>query len=123
MPMRFGYVPAPWALNDKDHDEDGNDGIYEGGTSFPLTCPSEVWNGAVSSISSLDGGWQQTAQVIPPPLMTLDAAACSSYATLDRSLLVARYSGKANHSFDVGTVLADGEKNCYYSLEEYLILL
>ncbi len=109
--MRFGYVPDPWALNDKDHDEDGNIGPYEGGSPFLFACPSEVRNGPLSSSSSLDGEWQQTSQGITPHLMTLDAAACSSYATLDRSLLVARYSGKANHSFDVGTVLANGEKN------------
>ncbi len=109
--MRFEYDYSQWPLNnDKDNGEDdgGNSGIYERGL-FPFTMPSEVWNGAFSSSSSLDGGWQ-TAQVIPPPPRTLDAATCSPYATLDHSLLVARYSGKANNSFDVGTVLADGEE-------------
>ncbi len=107
MPMRFEYGPSPWELNDKDHNEDGYNSIHTGGL-FPLISQSEVWNGSLSSISSLDGGCQ-TVQVIPPHPRALDAAACSSYAILDRSLLVARYSGKANHSFDVGTVLADGK--------------
>ncbi len=112
--MSLQYDYSEWPLNDdKDNDEDGggSSGVYERGL-FPLTLPSEVWNGAFPSSSPVHGGWQ-TAQVVPPRPRTLDAAACSPYATLDRSLLVVHYSGKANHSFDIGTVLADGEeKKC-----------
>ncbi len=108
--MRFEYDYSQWPLtDDKDNDEDGgNSEVYEK-RLFPLTMPSDVWNGAFPSSSSLNGEWQ-TAQVTSPPPRTLDAATCSPYATLDRSLLVASYSGKANHSFDVGTVLAHGEE-------------